>query len=835
MRILHKSAFFGLLALVIITLPLTGCPKKRLVAFDDDGVLSAKVRHTEFGVPHIKADNLESLAFGIGYAFSQDNACILLDIVARYNSRRSQYYGPDKVPGSRDNANLITDFSYLALGIREQAEAGYDSLSDNTKAMLSGYSKGFNYYLENTGSDNLDPQCAGKPWVQPIDELDMLTSLLGTALLPGSGNFLTPIFLATPPNLSYLPTPTTSTDFKLNTEALAHQNVLPNLPQSNPSQLGSNAWAIGKDWSANEQGLLLANPHFPHSGILRFWQFHSTIPGVMDVMGASVYGTPGIVNIGFNHDVAWSHTFSKAEHFIVYELVLDENDPSGLTYIKDNQAHTIQEKTLTLPVAVSPNTIVNYSKTVYYSDFGPMLVVPNALPWGPNEQGRWVAYSIKDANKENFDIVDHWLAMNLAGNLSEFKESFKQYDGVVFNNTMAVDKNGTTFYIDDSTVPNLSDFAEEKLRTDPLLVQTREQLGFTLLPGTSSVFDFNGPVPYEKAPKLERSDFVQNSNDSYWLTNPAQPLTGHSILYGKTNTPQSLRSRMAHKMLSDSKGDDERFDLDELEDALFSERSYLAESALSDLIALCKKQGDKPVNVEIKDGEANGTTLQVNVAPACEILDQWDGRYKKGSRGAHLFREFAQQFSKNPQLENAFDPSNPTNTPNTLLQNETVINQLAKAVLVLEQAGITLDATLGQVQFVEYSNLDGTPSGEKLPWEGSNNIEGGFNVFHANGNDSSLIPRHIYPTIPGSQMSAEGMGYQISYGSSWIMLVNFTRQGPVARGLMTYSQSSAFNSAHRDDQTRIYSEQPRLRPLHFDEKDIEANTVSTLKLEFKVK
>lgn len=838
MTIFRSASIAGALAITLSTLTLTGCPKKTLTAFDNDGRLDAQIRRTDYGVPHIKADNLESLAFGIGFAFSEDNACMLLDIMARYNSRRSQFYGPDAIPGSNDSANLISDFSYLALGIREQAEAGYATLSDNTKAMLSGYSKGFNHYLSLTGTDHLDPNCAGKPWVQPIDALDMLTALLGTALLPGSGNFLAPVFLATPPNTSYLPTPLVANQptAPFNpAQLIAHlqQNAgIPQLPQGNPNELGSNAWAIGKEDSENGKGLLLANPHFPHTGILRFWQFHSTIPGVMDVMGSSLYGTPGIINIGYNKNVAWSHTYSTAEHFIVYELALDTSDPAGLTYVVDGEPRTIEEKSLTLNVAVGPNTVIPFTKKVYYSDFGPMLVIPNVLPWGTNAQQRFVAYSIKDVNRANFDIVDHWLAMNLATNMDEFKTAFKQYDGVLFNNTIAVDKGGNTFYIDDSTVPNLSPIAEQALRTDPVLVQTRELIGFSILPGTSAVFDFDGAVPYENAPKLERSDYVQNSNDSYWLSNPADPLTDYSILYGKTDVPQTMRSRMSHALYASNAGEDGKYNLDELESALFSERAYVAEAVLEDLVALCEQQGDTPVDVEVPSGENAESTVSVSVdiAPACATLAQWDGRYKKDSRGAHLFREFAQQFSRDPQWQVPFDANNPTATPNTLDANITVLQQLAQAVLVLTEAGVALDATLGEVQFVEYTNLDGTPSGEKLPWEGSNNIEGGFNVFRAIGNDSSLIPRHNYPAIPGSQISAEGQGYQVSQGSSWIMLVNFTRKGPIARGLMTYSQSIDPTSEHRDDQARLYSAQPQLRPLYFRERDIAAHTISETKL-----
>ena len=77
---------------------------------------------------------------------------------------------------------------------------------------------------------------------------------------------------------------------------------------------------------ANGKGGLLANPHFPHEGNLRFWQSHLTIPGAMNVMGGSLQGMPGVINIGFNEHVAWTHTFSTARHFLIYQLALNEND-----------------------------------------------------------------------------------------------------------------------------------------------------------------------------------------------------------------------------------------------------------------------------------------------------------------------------------------------------------------------------------------------------------------------------------------------------------------------------------------------------------------------------
>jgi acyl-homoserine-lactone acylase len=81
-------------------------------SFDDDGVLSANIRWTDYGVPHIKADNLESMSYGVGYAFAKDNICILADQILKYNSQRAKYYGPDLVPASGDSAHLINDLRF---------------------------------------------------------------------------------------------------------------------------------------------------------------------------------------------------------------------------------------------------------------------------------------------------------------------------------------------------------------------------------------------------------------------------------------------------------------------------------------------------------------------------------------------------------------------------------------------------------------------------------------------------------------------------------------------------------------------------------------------------
>jgi acyl-homoserine-lactone acylase len=786
-----------------------------ITAFAPDGTLSADVTWTTYGVPHVKADNLESMAYGVGYAFARDNLCVLADQIVKYNSERAKFFGPDQVPGSGDSEHLINDFGFLTLGIRELAEENLPRMSANSRAMFQGYTAGYNKYLSETPVEDQDQSCAGQPWVTEIDSVDLLTYSLGVALLPGAANFLGPMFIAAPQGESYLPTPAASSN-----EVVSSFKITPTvgLPDRNPQDMGSNGWGLGSDKTTNGKGMVLGNPHFPHTGNLRFWNFHAQVPGHLNVTGSSLMGLPGAVNIGFNENVAWTHTFSTAEHFVVYQLTLDENDASGLTHVVDGSKRTIYEKTLQIDVAVGGGQTIKLNKTAYYTNYGPMIEVPGNFDWNADN-----AFAIKDANLPNFDIVDHWLAMNMATSMDEFKQAFKDYDGVIFNNTMAASADGQVFYIDDSTVPNLTETAIEQLTTNPLLIQTKAAAGFTVLPGNISQFDFEGPVPYDEAPKYEGTDSVQNSNNSYWLTNLDSPIVVSNPLYGNVENQQSLRSRMGQQFIENEAGSDGTFTPEEVEGLLLNNRSYLAENILPSLLELCADQGDTPVEV---DGAS------VDVSQACAALDDWDGTMNLTSTGAHVFREFAFQFNQAPQWEVPFSLDAPVTTPSGLVQNDTTLEQLARATQVIEQAGVAFDAPLGEVQFVERSLPDGSASGVKLPWAGAHNIEGGFNVFDVrDSRNGTQLPRHSYETInSNTAMSAEAGGYHINYGTSWAMVINFTEEGPKGRGILTYSQSRKFGSEHFLDQTQLYSTQPTLRDIYFTDEEIEANKIEQVNL-----
>jgi acyl-homoserine-lactone acylase len=277
--------------------------------------------------------------------------------------------------------------------------------------------------------------------VRPIDEVDMMRYVRRALLEASTNNFMEGMVAAKPP--------AASAAAKLGPRSDAG---IPGFDQDFwprwRSGIGSNALALGTDATDNGRGLLLGNPHFPWSGTLRFYQFHITIPGEIDVMGGSLSGFP-FINIGFNKDVAWSHTNDVAWHFTIYQLQLDPANPTK--YVYDGQVRDMTTRTVTVQVKNADGTLASKSNTFYFSHFGP-LATSTALPipWT-----RTNAYAIRETNMDNWRLGDQWRAINKATSTADIKRALQSIVGIPWVNTTAADREGNAFYGDISTAPNV--------------------------------------------------------------------------------------------------------------------------------------------------------------------------------------------------------------------------------------------------------------------------------------------------------------------------------------------------------------------------------------------
>ncbi|MBE0362177.1 acyl-homoserine-lactone acylase [Pseudoalteromonas ulvae UL12] len=769
---------------------------------------NAQITRTKYGVAHIKANDLRGLGFGNAYAQAQDNICLMADNYIRVRGERAKYFGPDKkVEG--DGVSVIEDFGYRVLGLHEKAKSSWSKLSHDSQALIEGFVSGYNLYLDyvNAGKFQLPEMCAEKEWVKPIEKYDVLAYLFGVAVFPGAGAMLEDFHSAQP-------------NAELNSKIKHSGAYYAGLEKvaSVSTALGSNGWAIGKDLSQHGGGMVLANPHFPYTGELRFWQSHAKVADQIDVMGASLIGFPGVINIGFNQNLAWTHTYSEAEHMVLYRMTTVDGDK--MHYEVDGEAKPITVKPITIEVKTDDGTI-KYERNAYFTEVGPVLVNED-LPWTDDS-----FFVVKDVNDTNLDLLDHWLALNRADSIEEAEAAFKQYNGVVFNNTLLSDANGQALYIDDSTVPNLSDMAIELLKNNEELSAIRKEYGVTVLPGHISDLIFSNAVPYESAPQLKTTSFVQNSNNSHWATNPNTLLENFSPLYGTEREPLSLRTRMGLKLIDEMTSDGDKLTLAEIEQAMTTDRALLPEIALSSINSMC---GHLNGPVQLNDA------ISVDLKEACQLMASWDGRYTPDSKASLIMREFAFILEKDTMFATAFDPAQPAITPSNLKTDENVLRAFGYTVFNLQNVGFELGKELREVQFVERTNPDGNGSGNKISWPGALEAEGGFNLVSVWSWDNTYFKNHhhnyLLDTLSEEYFDSglTDQGYHIRYGSSFMMAVELNKSGPVARGLLTYSQSTQKESQHYADQTQFYAEKNTLLPLYFTDTEIKANQISTVSI-----
>ena len=765
------------------------------------GPYSADIQWTSYGIPHITAEDYGSLGYGMGYAFARDHACVLADQIVMVRSERSRYFG---------EAWLDMDFGWLALDVRKQAEDGWFALDANIQETIIGYAAGYSRFLED---GTPDARCAGEDWVKPIDHIDLLSYYLALGLYGSGAVFVQEVGSGAPP--------ASSADSR-------EQPPVPGLEVLKPlveKELGSNGWAIGADRSESGGGMLLSNTHFPSEGERKWHESHLTIPGELDVYGASLMGV-AIINLGFNADIAWTHTVSNAPRFNGALLQLEEGNPTR--YLYDGAYEDMTTRTFSVQSLQPDGELETVSRTLYSSRWGPVMNAP-VLGW--NEL---FALALMDANANNLAMLKTWFLMSSAQSMDDFQAAHRDSGGIPWVHTMATDREGTAFYVDSSTVPRWSAEAYERypdwLVEQPLAALFDEN-GAKVIDGSDPLFVWESDpqaqawrpdvVPWEQMPRQERTDFVFNANDNHWLSNPEAPLEGYPLLYGDERTPRTPRTRMNARYLSEvgAGGEDGRFSLAELQAATLGGRSILSDDLREAVVGVC----EGVETVELKEET-------VDVTAACEALAGWDGTVSTDQVGAAVWREligsglfdFDDLKDAGALFEVAFDADDPVDTPRGLSPESPVLEALAQAVVNLDAAGFSPDVTLGDVQFLRKDDRD-------IPILGGHDYEGVIAIAtYSSGNATELAvePR---ASVINSTSDLTTDGYQVNYGNSFVMTVDMGTDSPTCEAIMTYSQSDDPSSPHFDDQTLLYSE-GRLRPCLFTPEDIAADTIESMVL-----
>lgn len=758
------------------------------------GGLSAEIRYTEYGIPHIVAEDYPDLGFGEGYAQAADQVCTLADGFVTLRGERSRWFGADARPdGSLSSAstNLTSDLYFR--GVRRAhtvekllAERAPLGPSKEVRELMRGWAAGYNAWLARHRIT--DPACEGADWVRPVTPLDVAVRGYAVVVLAGQGRVVDSLATARPPAAGASDEGSAAVTPDPRAAARAAREMF----AQDRSDMGSNAVAFSGATTADGRGLLLGNPHYPWQGGRRFWQSQLTVPGELNVAGGSLLGLP-ITSIGFNGRTAWSHTVATGTPENLYQLTLDPSDPT--VYLVDGRRERMTKRTVTVAVKdAAPVT-----RAQWWTRYGPVITSMGSqipLPWTAT-----TAYALNDPNAANLRFADTSLGFAKARSTADVQRSLERNQGLPWVNTIAADSSGHSLFTQSQVLPRITDGLQARCST-PLGRATYSSAGLAVLDGSRGACALGsdadavqaGTFGPSRMPTLKDAPYAENSNDSAWLANADRPLTGYERVFGRIAAPVSPRTRGAVQDVSAmaARG---RLTVRDLQRQQFADRVPVADLAAGDTARAC---------AALPGGTAtasDGTT--VDVSKACRVLADWNRTAGTDSKGALLFDRFWRKLSGALPLDRLwevpFSATAPLSTPRTLnTATPAFATALADAVRELDGAGIGLDEPLGAHQFV-------VRDGRRIPVPGGTESLGVWNKVE-------------------SVWDAPAGGYtEVTTGSSHVQAVGWDGSGcPVARTLLTYSQSSNPNSAHYADQTRLFS-QEKWVTFRFCERDIRSS------------
>ena len=718
----------------------------------------ATIKITDHGIPHVRSKTFAGMAYGAGWATTAAATCNLMETLLTARGLRSEYLGPDTkyqdgVGGSGTNLQwdtLVTDIHnrHVVEDLLEDPVAGP---SDRAKAMVVAEAAGINKWLST--HDITDPACADAAWIAPdVTPIDVWYAFYLAQLISSTTQLLPAITNATPPAPDSKPAPRPTP-----------AEIRKALDQD--SSFGSNATAVGGDDTSTGRGMILGNPHFPWLGRYRFTQMHLTVDGKFNAAGGALTGFPAI-NIGFNKDVAWSHTVSTGYRFTPYQYTT----AGSPTSYKTAGGHTaeLEKRVVEVPVKTDDG-VETVTRNLYRTPQGYVLSAPS-LFMGWTKDSVW---AFRDANAEHLRTFDTFLSMGMATSVRDLLHRQDKGGGMPWVNTIAADRSGDVLYADHAVTPNVSDALAQKCMTQagqlifyaaglPGLDGTKASTSCAW--GADKDAERPGILGPSNLPSVVRRDWVMNANDSYWMPNDHVRLTGYPRIIGCEACERSMRTKVVMSYVRDQleKGKETPKTLRSHE---YANRVYAAEVARA-------------------GGRLDQVCQATGLTDACQVLADWDGHSDAtSSAGAAIFEEFMDVAGDRGVNLWAvpFSAQHPLTTPRTLSTSPDVVDALAAAVKRITDRGLDLGATYGSMHRSGDRGSAGFPLGGGL-----GDQSGDANAVSSTLGDPILDP--------------------VTRGSSYIQTIAFRgKTGIDAHTILTYSQYEDPASPWSDDQTLMFS------------------------------
>ncbi|MFN0203208.1 MAG: penicillin acylase family protein [Bacteroidia bacterium] len=370
---------------------------------------SIEIIRDAWGVPHIYAKTDNEVGYGLAWAMSEDNFEVMQQTLLMSKGKLSSLKGKknlEKIVG-----DYVQDWTANILQIDSLVAKHYDSdISPEYKRYIEAFAAGLNSYAAK------HPEEVIMKGLFPVKPQDMMY---------GYAISMAPISNILPFDILYLFTNKTK---KFEKPQMQHA----------PSYYGSNAFAIQKHRTKDNQTYFIANPHQPVEGSFAWYEAHLCSKEGLNIVGATF---PGGMNIfvGTNDHLSWTHTLNYPNHSDFFKLKTSFFRPRK--YQLDGKWEKMQRVKFSIPVRIGAITLkLPPFHKIYQSKFG--IVVKN--------KGKF--YAFRTPANQDLKAAEQWYKMNKATNYQEFRKAL-DWQGHPCMNIIYADKEDNIFHISNGKMP----------------------------------------------------------------------------------------------------------------------------------------------------------------------------------------------------------------------------------------------------------------------------------------------------------------------------------------------------------------------------------------------
>ncbi len=346
-----------------------------------------------YGVPHIYGKTDADTAYGLAWAHAEDNFYTIQKAYLAGNGIISQLNGKKGI-----GADFVAQFIQSA----ETVDRLYHTLSNEFKAIMSGYAAGLNSYAKHHSDEVLIPS------LFPVTPKKMLIYSQLQLFASNQGDKIV--------------------------EAIYKNRVNQYEKPIQEDIHGSNLIALSSLKTKINESFLTINTHQPLEGPTSWYEAHLVSEEGTNIIGATFPGAPCILT-GANEYLGWTHTVNYPDKIDVYQLEMKNKT----TYIVDREEHQLEKKKAKMFIRLLGIRIPIF-KTFYQSIYGPAL---------KNKSG---VFAIRTPSTTNINALEQWWRMNKARSFSEFY-SILEWNALPGYNIGYADRNDTIFYISNGKIP----------------------------------------------------------------------------------------------------------------------------------------------------------------------------------------------------------------------------------------------------------------------------------------------------------------------------------------------------------------------------------------------